>query len=588
MKTCIIALNSKYIHSSLSLWYLKSYCGEECGEIKILEFTINDDIHSIQSSIYREKADILAFSCYIWNIDMIHKIAVSLKNISPNIKTVFGGPEVSYDAEQMMEASKAIDFIVMGEGERVFSSLLKYLQGGTTNVEAIDGLVYRQGSEVFANQSYQLIKDLDSVPSPYMKEMISNLGNKIVYFESSRGCPFSCSYCLSSTFEGVRYFPMDRVRRDMDILVKAGVKQIKFVDRTFNCNKARAKEIFKHVIETSSSTNFHFEVAGDLFDDEMLAILSTAPKGLIQFEVGVQTTHTETLNAIHRKTDLEKVFSNIRKIKSMGNIHIHMDLIAGLPLENFDTFKQSFNDVYSLYPHQLQLGFLKMLKGSEIRSNTDSHGYRFNAYQPYEILCSKYITYDEILELKGIEEVVERYYNSGRFICSLQYLIRHCFSSPFEFYHRFYQYNRKEGFLDRPISSKDCYRVLYDYLETILSGSEAETVHELLKFDFLLTDQTGHLPSFLYRELPKSFHENCFGFLKKEENIIRCLPGFINISPKQIFKNVRFEVFEREVTKISVEEEAVAQKTVILFNYQNRDKVTGWYEHHVVDSQAFL
>ncbi|HHW48406.1 MAG TPA: B12-binding domain-containing radical SAM protein, partial [Clostridiaceae bacterium] len=391
MRTVLVALNSKYIHSSLAPWYLKAACGDGCGEIIVLEYTINDDIENVLGEIYSLKPDVAAFSCYIWNIGKALRLSENLKKVLPSVKIVLGGPEVSFDAEKIMEENQFIDYIITGEGEAAFKSLLTALKDLKDEPEksllsSIGSLVYRFDGNIFSNNPCELIKDLDQIPSPYTGEMLASTSDKVVYFESSRGCPFSCSYCLSSTIDGVRHFSLDRVKSELFKLIKAGVKLVKFVDRTFNCNKARAKEIFKFVIEHGENTAFHFEAAADLFDDEMIEMLSQAPSGRIQFEIGIQSTNMQTLAAVNRKSNLDRVFDNVRKLRQHGNIHLHLDLIAGLPYEDFCSFKTSFDAVYSLKPHNLQLGFLKMLKGSKIRREAYKYSYNYRSYPPYEVL----------------------------------------------------------------------------------------------------------------------------------------------------------------------------------------------------------
>lgn len=584
MKSIIIALNSKYIHSSLAVWYLKAICGNECGEVKVMEFTINESMDSILADIYREKADIAAFSCYIWNIDHVLKLVRNLKRVLPHIKIVLGGPEVSFDTIQLMKENPSVDFVIAGEGERCFEFLLKYLNksvGGTLN--DINGLFYKKEGDVVSNKPCSFIEDLDLLPSPYTEEMLSSLENRIVYFESSRGCPFSCSYCLSSTFEGVRYFSLDRVKHDLIRLIEAGVKQVKFVDRTFNCNRARAKEIFRFILQSPGETNFHFEAAADLFDDEMLDILSEAPAGRIQFEIGIQSTNPETLEAIDRKTNLDRVFYNIKRLWDMGNIHLHLDLIAGLPHEGYAVFKNSFNQVYNLRPHQLQLGFLKMLKGSKIRTEAELHGYSFREYPPYEVLYNSYITFDELLDLKGIEELVERYYNSGRFSGSLNFAAGRLFESPFDFYHEFYLYCTGKGYLKWSLANRELYTVLLEFFKGFVSTGDTGIFNELLKLDFLSSDNSGNLPAGIEREVVYSFKDRCFEFLKDEGNVTRYLPEFEGIPAKQIFKNVHFEVFNYDVTQKDEDYNYRKARTVVLFNYSKRNRVTGLYKSMKVD-----
>jgi len=584
MKTVLIALNSKYIHSSLAPWYLKAACGDGCGEVIVVERTINDNIENILGEIYSLKPDIAAFSCYIWNIGKVLRLAENLKKVLPSVKIVLGGPEVSFDAVKIMEENIFIDYIITGEGETGFKALLTTLKDLKDEPEksllsSIEGLVYRIDGNVFSNNPGTLIKDLDLLPSPYTDEMLASISGRVVYFESSRGCPFSCSYCLSSTIDGVRYFSLDRVKSELLKLIKAGVKLVKFVDRTFNCNKARAKEIFKFVIEHGEETVFHFEAAADLFDDEMIEILSQAPAGRIQFEIGIQSTNMRTLAEVDRVSNLDRVFDNVRKLRQPGNIHLHLDLIAGLPFEDFYSFKTSFNGVYSLKPHNLQLGFLKMLKGSKIRREAHKYSYVYRNYPPYEVLGNGFINFGEITILKGIEEVLERYYNSGRFVRTLEYVISRYFSSAFDFYHSLYEYCKGRGWLNNPVSSRQLYSIFMDYINTTVAADEYGLINELLKLDFLASDGNNKLPEGILRQLPVFFKEKCFDFLKNEENIKKYLPSFVGQPAKQIYKHVHFEYFVYDVIDIKEGQPALKKDTIILFDYSCRNKVTGLYNY---------
>lgn len=576
MKTVIVSLNSKYIHSSLAPWYLKAYCNEECGMIGIREFTINENSDSVLSSIFLEQADAVAFSCYIWNITYVLKVAEDLKKISPETVIILGGPEVSFDPDILLSEKHYIDYIISGEGERPFKSLLDFLSGKRAGTE-LHGVTYRDGTGIIKNAMPQLIENLDSIPSPYTEEMLDSLNGRIVYFESSRGCPFSCSYCISSTFEGVRYFSLERVRNDLHKLINAGVKQIKFVDRTFNCNKQRTLEIFKFISEDQSEVNFHFEAAADLFDDELLQALSGIKPGKIQLEIGIQSTNEAVHKAVARKTKIQKVLDNISALVAFRNMHIHVDLIAGLPFEDYESFKNSFNQVYGLKSDNLQLGFLKMLKGSRIRKEADIHGYKFKSCSPYEVLENRYISYREILELKGIEELVERYYNSGRFVNSLNYLIKESKLSAYDFFRSFLIYDQKNVHsLDRPLSSRELYKVLLGFADSEMSEAvNREFLNELLKYDFLLSDSSNNLPNGILREVEPGFKDRCFEYLKNEANICTFLPRFKGIAAKQVFKTVHFEKFNYDILQSSL---ICSKSKVILFNYLFKDKVTGLYE----------
>ncbi len=584
MKTLIVAVNSKYIHSSLSVWYLKSSCGCEYGEIKVSEYTINDNIDSVLSSVYLEKANVVAVSCYIWNIAYVLRLTEGLKEVLPHIKIVLGGPEVSYDPRDILKTNPCIDFIIAGEGEHAFRLLLKNIYEASADLINIKGLTYRVNDSVYSNGGFNLIENLDSIPSPYGEDMLASIGDKrIVYYESSRGCPFSCAYCISSTFEGVRCFSLERVKRDLAKLIDAKVKQIKFVDRTFNCNRSRAMEILKFVVDNAGETNFHFEAGGDLFDDEMLRLLSQVPKGLIQFEIGIQTVNEKAAASVNRRTNLNKLFDNIEKLRSQNNIHLHLDIIAGLPWEDYESFGRSFDYVYALKPHQLQLGFLKLLKGSAIREDAEQHLYRFKSYPPYEVLCNKYISYDEIIELKGIEDMVEKYYNSGKFQRTLKYAVSNYFDSAFEFYRSFNMYVQDKELFKRAVSLRELYGILKGFLEGIAGASDLGLVNELLKFDFLSADSSNNLPEGLERERTVDVNELTFEFLKKEANIDAYLRMYKGVPAKQIFKKIHIEIFNYDIISENLEKE----KTAVIFNYSGKDRVTGLYEYIKIKNIKF-
>ena len=584
MKTLLVSLNSKYVHSSLAPWYLKAYCGNRFGDIRVLEFTINDVPGSVLSAIYAEKCDTVAFSCYIWNIRNVLDIASDLKKLSPETVIISGGPEVSFGSEEFMADHPYMDYVIRGEGEKTFSLLLEFLNGnGAVKPEYIPGLVYRHNNSVFSNKNDFFIEDLDSIPSPYTDEMISSIGNRIAYFESSRGCPFSCSYCLSSVYDGVRYFSTERVYSDLGRLVRAGVKQVKFVDRTFNCSRERARRIFEFVIRNAGGTSFHFEAAADLFDDETLRMLEKAPAGLIQLEIGVQTTNPDSLRMVNRATDLEKVFQNIEKLRKFNNIHLHLDLIAGLPAEDFKSFADSFDAVYGLRPHNLQLGFLKLLKGSRIRDEADRYGYVFSKRPPYEVLRNKFVSYEEIAALKGIEELLERYYNSGRFGATLRLVTGNFFNGPFDFFRQFLSYNLERKLLRSPVHSRELYTIMLDFLKSRPDpGSHLPAIIEALKLDFLSSHNSEGLPRGLDRNPDRDFKARCFDFLRNPKNIDRYFEEYSGIPAKEINKKVHFEVFSFDLLQRPGEIPPERKKTVVAFNYGRKDRVTGLYEHKAV------
>ncbi len=599
MKTLIISLNSKYIHSALAPWYLKAACGDTCGEVRVAEYTINEGTDTILAAIYSEKPDIAAFSCYIWNIAQILKLAESLKKLLPNTVIVLGGPEVSYDAGELLEKHEYIDFILAGEGEDSFPQLIRLTAAaGTTgalNVKSrggeqqpwlqIDGIACRTGEGIAVRAPAQ-VKLLDRIPSPYTEEMLSSLKNRIVYFETSRGCPYSCSYCLSSATEGTRYFSLERVFEDLERLISAGVRQIKFVDRTFNFHRKRSLEIVRHIIELDraagsggSNCNFHFVVGADLFDEELLQLLEGAPEGLFQLEAGVQSANEQSLKAVCRKTNLETLFTNLDRLLKGGNNHIHADLIAGLPHEDYSSFGLSFDSLYHVRPHQLQLGFLKFLKGTRLRRDAANDGYRYTGYPPYEVLEGPSISYDELILLKGIAQLTDRFYNSARFVFSLDFIIDRYYTSPFRFYEDLFTYHKNAGKMDSHPGVRELYAILYDFASTIMNAEDRATLGELLRVDFLASDNTGTLPDYMDKRLNAGFHDRCFEFLRDSETVAGSIPEAAGMTPKQVFKKVRFEPVFLELVPSGVFpfKYNAGGNTVLLFNYMSRNKVTGRY-----------
>ncbi len=568
MKTLLVGINSKYIHTCLAIWYLKaSIQGNE--NITVREFTINDIQDNVLSEIYREKPGIIAFSCYIWNIGTVLSISKEIKKLLPDCRIILGGPEVSYDSEQILSANADVDFIISGEGENVFPVLVSDLYAGTEQYKTLQGIAYRSSGSIIYNKGFNLIKELDKIPSPYTDELMKTTLNRIVYYESSRGCPFSCSYCISSTFNGIRFFSMERVKNDIYRILDYKPRLIKFVDRTFNCHRERAKEILRFLISLNCETVFHFEAAADLFDNEMLDILGNAPKGRIQLEIGIQTINTQTLKEIARVTDIDVLTGNVKKILSIGNIHVHLDLIAGLPYEDFEGFKKSFNYVYNLKPQQLQLGFLKILKGSRIREESEKHGFYFRDYAPYEVLKNKYISYDEILLLKDIEEAFERYYNSGRFGNSLNFIETNYFTTDsFTMYEMLAHYCRTNGYLDRPVSYRENIKILYSfYKDTCKDSTDFEKFRQYMIFDFLSTDSSGAIPDCLKREDDSLSPGDIHPMLRNGEFIDRYLPQYKGTQAKNILKRVFF-------VKLNL---LYPYDEVLLLDYSSKDEVSGKY-----------
>jgi len=594
MKTLIVAINSKFIHSSLAAWYLKAACSDEGRDILVLEHTINENYENVLSSIYSKKPDVIAFSCYIWNISMVMRLASDLKKLLPKSVIILGGPEVSYDQYDILDKHGYIDFVLSGEGENSFPKLIRCIEAsmaafdkagtgdmqkltGSAELADIEGLSFRNNGRIVTNPP-AIVAELDKIPSPYTGEMLSTLKNRIAYMETSRGCPFSCSYCLSSACTGVRYFSLERVFSDLDRLLSSGVKQVKFVDRTFNFNRKRALVIINHIIGLNvRDCNFHFEVGADLFDDELLDVLESAPPGLFQVEAGVQTTNEATLEAINRKTNIPRLFTNLKRLIKSGNVHVHADLIAGLPYEDFRTFAKSFNDLYAVGSHYLQLGFLKFLKGTAMRESAKALGYHFYDQPPYEILSGKDISYDELIVLKGIAHLLDRYYNSGRFWFSLKYIIESTFKSPFDFYVSFLDFYSQEGRLNSNISVKDLFYILKKFADSCMEAGKRDVLEELLKLDFLSSDNSGTLPEFLKPRYDKEFNEKCYSFAKDTSKISKLIPEAVFIPSKELYKKLHFE--KLSVNPFTFEE---TEESVFLFNYISRDIVTGRYPFYKI------
>ena len=574
MKTLITTLNSKFIHSSLSIRYLKSYC-RDISNIEIAEFTINQNTDFITSEIYKSSPNIVCFSCYIWNIGNTLDICERLKIVKPDVIIVLGGPEVSFDGEDVLSKYPFVDFIVSGEGEVTFRELILNIINCSRNFYDIKGLVFRDGKKIVTNSPRPLIEDLDTIPSPY-EFLNGDLKDKIVYFESSRGCPFNCQFCLSSTIKGVRFFSLDRVKKDLDRLINLKVRQVKFVDRTFNAKKEYAMEIIKFIMDKNpENMNFHFEITAHLIDDDMLNLISHSKEGLFQFEIGVQSTNPNTIDAIGRTTNIEKVEKITRKIKSYKNIHQHLDLIAGLPYENYESFKQSFNDIYSLRPEKLQLGFLKLLKGSRLREEKDKYGFKFIDRPPYEVLENNYISYSEMLKLKAIEDLVEKYGNDSSFENITQFIITNYYESPFEFYEAFSAYWEQKGYHKVSHSKKELYRIIYDFFREVIN-SDVSIINEIIKFDFILNNKNPNIPEYINRVDVEILQDKKHEFLKNEMYVEKFLPKFKDIPVKKIINTVHVESFEFDVIYFINYgynmKEIIKRKTTVLFVYET-DKV---------------
>lgn len=571
MKVLLTTLNSKFIHSNLAIRYLKGYMGDAYN-IDILEFTINQDLNKILADIFRTDTDIVGFSTYIWNINETLTITKALKLIKPNMKILLGGPEVSFHMKELMEENPQIDYIVYNEGEETFKELLDSLYNNKGKLKEICGLAYRDNGEIYINSKRDLIYNLEDIPFPY-EDSLDEFKDKIVYYESTRGCPFNCKYCLSSTIRGVRYLPLDRVKDDISKLIEAKVKQVKFVDRTFNANKTHAMEIMKLIIEKNPvDINFHFEISGHIIDDEMLEFLKTPRSGLFQFEIGVQSTNEETTYEIMRKTDFSRIEKVSRNIKKNNNIHQHLDLIAGLPYEDYESFSKSFNDVYSIKPEKIQLGFLKLLKGSQLRIDEEKYGYKYLDIPPYEILENDYISYSDLIKLKYIEELVDKYYNEEYFKHSLEFIINNYYKSPFSFYEVFSKFWIDNDLFDLSHSREKLYKILYDfYTENEFSNIEA--FMNLIKYDYIKNNKKNRLPKWLSSNTINN--EIIHGVLKDEDILNKFPIEYRDIPTKKLLKITDIEEFSMDIYEI-------IESDYIVLDYMERNSYILF--HHMQDN----
>jgi Fe-S oxidoreductase len=484
MNVVVATLNAKYIHTSLALRYLKSFAQDEF-DVQIAEFTIKDPAMSIVADLFERKPDVIGFSCYIWNIEETIVVVDMLRKVLPDVKIMLGGPEVSYDTEFWMNRLSAVDFIVMGEGEETFRDLLRQI-AGDRKYHFVFALAYRKDEQVIINPGRPKL-ELSSIPSPYrFQEDIPSLRNRVVYFETSRGCPFSCQFCLSSIEVGVRYFDMDWVKAELTYLIDSGAKLIKFVDRTFNIKRDYAMEIFQFLIDNHRGCVFQFEITADIMRPEVLDFLAeNAPPGVFRFEIGVQSTNDPTNLAVQRRQNFAKLTRTVVKIKESGKIDQHLDLIAGLPHEDYDTFRKTFNDVFALRPEELQLGFLKMLRGTGLRNDAEKFGYTYMERAPYEMLGNELMPFSDIVRIKRVEDVLEKYWNAHRMNRTMEYLVAQAYPSPFDFFQAFGDYWEARGWSRIGHQLEDLFTRLWDFLESDRApGLDSDAAFGLLKLDY--------------------------------------------------------------------------------------------------------
>lgn len=643
MRFLLCGINAKYIHSNLAIFSLKAYADRKKipgAEIILKEYTINNYVEDILQDLYEEKADVVIFSCYIWNISFVRELAAELKKVSPDVKIWAGGPEVSYAANKFLMENPAFDLIMQGEGEEVFSELIRltveekcrikdvYKQSESKKV--LSGIVEKrysierkqavkeekdiedkhfagednvyptnyidmsklqklQGIAVWdfsgeaalgnaesnignktkiINTGFATLMDMDTIPFVY--EDFHLFEHKILYYETSRGCPFCCSYCLSSVDKTVRFRSLPIVKKELDAFLEAKVPQVKFVDRTFNCNRQRAIDIWSYLVEHDNGiTNFHFEISSDLLGEEELELFAKMRPGLIQLEIGVQSTNGETVDAIHRHMDLDKLFHYVDRVHELGNIHQHLDLIAGLPYENYERFGCSFDDLYAHEPDQLQLGFLKVLKGTMMEEEVKKYSILYRNQPPYEVLGTKWLSYDEIILLKGVEELVELYYNSGQYTLTLKYAVPF-FESPFRFYEMFSAWYRGKGYHKLNHNRLEKYNILREFLREHIDENEWDTLDEIMLYDMYLRENVKGRPAWAkdtaqYKKEWKALYREQGEKLFPED----VQAGIYD--SKRAANQSHIEVFEINIKKFEQSGQVEKKQVFCLFDYSRRN-----------------
>lgn len=568
MNILLTAINAKYIHSNPAVYSLRAYACRYGGsryeeEIRIAEYTINQPVDEILMDIYERCPDILCISCYLWNINYVEQLIREIPKVLPETKIWLGGPEVSYNAREMLDGYPGLAGVMCGEGEQTFLELMQYYHGeGAAALRDVAGIAYRartgNGNAAGDVCETPVRPALDLSTIPFIYEHIEDFDNRIVYYESSRGCPFSCSYCLSSIDKCLRFRDPDLVRRELQFFIDHEVPQVKFVDRTFNCRHDHAMAVWSYIKEHDRGiTNFHFEVAADLLNDEEIALIRSMRPGLIQLEIGVQSTNPDTVREIRRRMDLVKVEGNVAAVREARNVHQHLDLIAGLPYEDYDSFARSFDRVYAMKPDQLQLGFLKVLKGSLMHEKTEEYGLVYQDRPPYEVLSTKWLSYSDVIRLKKIEEMVEVYYNSGQFRNTMEQL-EQAYASSFEMYGALADYYEKNGLSRISHSRIARYEILYHFMEETEGTERIAEYREWLTLDLYLRDNVKNRPAFLGENRVKP--DEAAAFYKAEEEERRYLSGYEGYDRRQMRKMTHLEKIREEV---------------LLFDYRKRNPLNG-------------
>ncbi len=564
----LVGINAKYIHTNLAIRSLKANAGEYRNQVEIAEYTINHRREEIFQSIYEKQPEAIGFSCYLWNIEYVMAIACDLKKILPETTLFLGGPEVSYHPEELLCQHPFLDFVIVGEGEQTFREWLEYRQGEDKSLSKIAGIVYRKEACIRRTAPRQGMA-MDDLIFPY--EELTGLENRILYYESMRGCPFSCSYCLSSIEKSVRMKSPEKTEQELLFFLEHRVPQVKFVDRTFNCNHEYAYRIWRFIGEHDNGiTNFHFEIGGDLLREEDFALFATFRSGLVQFEIGVQSTNPDTIRAIRRKMDLKQLRENIARVQKGRNIHQHLDLIAGLPYEDLHSFQQSFNDVYAMKPDQLQLGFLKILDGSYMYEVREDYGVKAGSLPPYEVFSTKWLSYEDVLQLKQVEEMVEVYYNSFQFEAAMVYLER-WFESPYHLYWSLACFYRDHAFNGRKHSRVEHYQILWDFGKERVPLPDHAVWQEILTYDFYRRDYMKKAPDFVLPGTEKQ-KSRIRSFFDRECEKPRYLQGYEGYVTRQLYHMIYMGQFTVDMKSL-LEQGELHRKTpyYILFDYRKRN-----------------
>lgn len=567
MKATLIGINSAYTHTNLAIYYLFNNSIPKGINANIKQYNINMPKEKVLEDLFAQKSDIYIFSCYIWNIEYVLHIASSLKKIT-NSTIIFGGSEVSFNAKDYFDKYDFIDYITAGEGEEITLKLLKSIQN--KEQPKIQNVFDKNSKD------YTYIKqhiDFNDVIFPYTNIDMKEFENKIVYYETQRGCPYNCSYCLSELDKRLRFRDIEKVKEEIMFFINNNIPLVKLIDRTFNADNKRAKEIIRFILKNSTHTKFHFEVCANLLDDEIIELFQSAPNDMFQLEIGLQSTNENTIKEINRITDIQKIGKNVTKLLKNDNVHIHLDLISGLPYEDLTSFKESFNYAYKLHPHMLQLGFLKVLHGTMMEKSKEKYKLKYNNFTPYEILENKWINYSELSKLKNIEFLTDKYYNSNNFCNTLEYFVEKISSTPFEFYENLNKYFIKRNLFKKSLSKEDLYEILYDYLKQF----DEKRAYNLISFDYLNHIKIRKPQKNFIKKIQPLNKENIFEIIKNEAFKNMYLKEFTGMPTKEIYKKIN--VFTFDINPITTEE----KETVIIFKNIKENKVKEGFKFEIIN-----